>query len=75
MTKHVSKLKCKKVSELIHDEYYSFIRDISGIGKNDGGGPFREIEEEPHFSNKNINLTFSKKIGIFIAHSLKKNQN
>ena len=75
MKNHDSKFKWKKVSELIYDEYCSFMREISGIGKNDGEGPFREIEEEPHFSNKDANLTFSNKIGIFLAHSLKKNQN
>jgi len=71
---HDSKLTCKKVSGLNYDEYCRFKRDISGIGKNDGEGPFREIEEEPHFSNKDANLTFSNKIGIFLAHSLNKNQ-
>lgn len=44
---------CKKDSDLIHDEYYSK-KKVSGIGKNDGEGTLRVIEEEPHFSNNKI---------------------
>ena len=45
---------CKKNSNLFHDEYSRIIKNTSGIGKNDGEGTLREIEEEPHFSNNKI---------------------